>query len=368
MSYGDPAKYITRLYVDASCSDHPYTGEIIRRCGLPVTVLGEQESPDIAGAYPGNLDRGKQVLFLCRNKGRFFRPCPGTREYNCCRYQVLNIGMNCPMDCVYCILQAYLNNPWISFFVNIEDMFAELEAALSAEPGRLFRIGTGEFTDSLALDRLTGLSRHLVDYMSRQRNAYLELKTKSAVVDNLRDLAHGGRTIVAWSVNAPAVMHREEIRTAGLEERLEAASRCVEWGYRIAFHFDPIIWHQGWREGYRHTIERIFAAVPKERIVWISLGALRFLPHLKQTATGRFPHSRFFYEEFVEGLDGKSRYFRTQRLEMYRFMVRELEKHRAEGTCVYLCMESDIIWRETMGFTPAEKGGLADMLDRALGD
>ena len=72
------------------------------------------------------------------------------------------------MDCVYCILQAYLNNPWLSFFVNIEDLFVELEVALGREPERFFRIGTGEFTDSLALDSLTHLSPRLVRFIADQ--------------------------------------------------------------------------------------------------------------------------------------------------------------------------------------------------------
>lgn len=366
MSYGNPAKYITSLYVDEQCYNFPYTREIIHRSGLPVTVVSGKQTPAIDGDYPGNLTRGKQSLLLCRNRGRFFKPCPGTREYNCCEYQVLNIGMNCPMDCVYCILQAYLNNPWLSFFVNIEDMFTELDEILFAEPDRLFRIGTGEFTDSLAIDSLTGLSRHLIRYIREKNNAVLELKTKSAAIDNLRNIDHGNRTIVAWSLNSPAIMGKEEIRTATVDERLDAASRCVDWGYRVAFHFDPIIWHDGWREGYRHTIKRIFRAVPKDRIVWISLGALRFLPHLKKIAAARFPHSRFFYEEFIEGLDGKSRYFRPQRVEMYNFMVNELSQYVSDKTCLYFCMESDAIWREVFGFTPKEKGGLAAMLDRTL--
>jgi spore photoproduct lyase len=137
------------------CLDLPYTREIMARANLPVTVVGERDVPRIDGDYPYNLSAGKHHLFLCRNRGAFFKPCPGTRDYRCCDYQVLNIGMNCPMDCVYCILQAYLNNPWLSFFVNVDQLFAELDLALDAEPERFFRIGTGEFTDSLALDNLT---------------------------------------------------------------------------------------------------------------------------------------------------------------------------------------------------------------------
>ena len=366
MASPDPARHITTLHVAKDCLEHPYAREIIRRSGLPVSVVEEGCLPDIAGTYPANLSAGKKHLFLCRQRGRFFKPCPGTREYQCCGYHVLNIGMNCPMDCVYCILQAYLNNPWLSFFVNVEEMFAELDQELRTHPERLYRIGTGEFTDSLALDSLTALSSRLVEYTGRTSNGVLELKTKSAAVDNLEGLPHNGRTVIAWSLNSPAVIKREELRSAGLEERLTAAARCADWGYMLAFHFDPIIWHPGWEEGYRHTIRRLFEAVPRERIVWISLGALRFLPRLKKIAGDRFPGSHFFYEEFVEGLDGKSRYFRPQRIEMYQVLVNELRRYAAATTCLYFCMESDVIWREVFGFAPEDRGGLATMLDRAI--
>ncbi len=363
--YGDPAHYITRLHVEEECLDHPYAQEIIKNSNLPLNIVRNNEVPDIAGQYPDNLSRGKRNLFLSRNRGKFFKSCPATKEYRCCDYQVLNIGMGCPIDCVYCILQAYLNNPWTSFFINIEEMFAELNLALGGE-GSFFRIGTGEFTDSLALDSLTGLSRYLVPYMKDKKRAVLELKTKGAVIDNLKDLEHGGRTIIAWSLNSPMIMSREEIRAATLDQRLKAAACCADWGYKLAFHFDPIIYHDNWQSGYLQTIKTLFERVPADKIVWISVGALRYLPSLKNIAALRFPKSRFFYEEFVSGLDGKSRYFRSLRVEMYKVIVDELAKYISPKTCVYFCMENDTIWREVFGFTPKEKGGLATMLDRSV--
>ena len=136
--YGDPAQYITELHVDKDCLHLPYTQEIIARNGLPVQILHDTTGPHIPGRYPDNLTHGKHHLVLGKNRGKFFKPCPGTKEYRCCDYQVLNIGMGCPMDCVYCILQAYLNNPWISFFVNIDDLFAELDQAFTSSERSIF--------------------------------------------------------------------------------------------------------------------------------------------------------------------------------------------------------------------------------------
>jgi spore photoproduct lyase len=365
----DPASHISTIHVETDCIDHPVTRDILARTkNIPVEVVsaGKSSIPDL-GTYPKSLTGGKRHLLLARNRGKFFKPCPGTKEYICCDYQVLNIGMNCPMDCVYCILQAYLNNPYLSFFVNIEDLLAELSEAFDKAPEHFWRIGTGEFTDSLALDSLTALSRVLVDFMRDKKFAVLELKTKTAVIENLEGLDHGGRTIVAWSLNSPVIVAKEEFRTASLDQRLAAAARCASWGYKLAFHFDPIIYHADWEQGYAETIEQLFATVPKQNIAWISMGCLRYLPPLKKIAGLRFPNSRFFHEEFIEGLDGKSRYFRSLRVEMYQHLYKKLLQHVDPRTCIYLCMENNEIWKEVFGFAPEKRGGLPRMLDNAVG-
>ena len=72
------------------------------------------------------------------------------------------------------------------------------------------------------------------------------------------------------------------------------------------------------------------------------------------------------FQEIVEGLDGKSRYFRDNRVRLYKFIYSKLKERAAERTCIYFCMESDEIWQEVMGYTPQEKGGVPAMLDRAF--
>lgn len=366
-SWKDPSRYVKQIHVEKSCLDLPYTQEILARADLPHTVIEDRSEPQgIDGIYPDNLNEGKHHLLLCKNRGHFFKPCPGTKEYQCCDYQVLNIGMNCPMDCVYCILQAYLNKPWLTFFVNSDNLLTEMETAFQAEPERFFRIGTGEFTDSMALDRVTGLSKKLVQFMAGKKQAVLELKTKSAVIDNLKGLQHNGRTILAWSLNSSQVMKKEEIRTATLDERLHAAKQCAEWGYRLAFHFDPIIDHPGWEQGYEETINKLFQTVPAENIAWISMGALRYLPSLKTIGIDRFPGSRIFYQEFIEGLDNKKRYFRPRRVTLYKHIYGLLKRYASSHTVIYFCMESDEIWQEVMGYLPEEKGGIPLMLDNSV--
>ena len=366
MTWKDPSRYIEHIYVEESCLDMPFAQEILQRSQLPWKLYRETEKPFVySGTFEENLTLAKKNLVLSRYKGVFLKDCPGTREYCCCGYSVLTTGMNCPIDCVYCILQAYLNTPWISVFVNMNELLQEVDAKLKETPEKYYRIGTGEFADSLALDRLTHVSRILVPFFAKQKNAVLELKTKSAMIDNLADLNHQRKTIISWSLNSTEVMKKEEFRAATLVERLTAARQCVEWGYPVAFHFDPILEHEGWQKSYAMTIHQLFEHIPAQAIRWISLVALRYIPKLKTIAGHRFPNSTIYHNEFIDGLDGKQRYFRFSRQKLYANIYNELKKYADSSTCIYFCMESDEMWQAVMGYTPAEKGGLPLMLDTA---
>jgi spore photoproduct lyase len=317
----------------------------------------------VDGLSPENTTGNGEVLEIVRYRGSFIKPCPGTRFYTCCGYQILHLGSQCSLGCTYCILQAYFSNPNLRLFANLDDMWGQLTEHLRNSHRRVHRMGTGEFTDSLLLDPLTGLSQDLVPFFGDQRNGVLELKTKTAHVDLLEGLDHRGHTIVAWSLNPPALISSDEICAASLEERLAAARRCQEWGYRLAFHFDPLIMYPNWQQGYNEVVERLFTTVDPSGIAWISLGALRFMPSFKQIFRQRHPESELLNEEFVQGLDGKLRYFRDLRVEMFRHLS-SLLREGQKDLCIYLCMESEDIWRESLGFNPAEQGGLSSILDR----
>jgi spore photoproduct lyase len=354
---------IAALYIDARVADRPEAQRICRRLGVPAKTVADADEvyADVAAAEDP-IGSGKQVLFLTRNKGAFLKECPGTRHYTCCGYRILHIGSYCTMDCSYCILQAYFHPPVLQYYVNHEDMASELERCLS-EPG-IQRIGTGEFTDSLIWEPWTDLSRTLAQRFARQERSVLELKTKTVNIDGLLDVAHERKTILAWSLNTEEVIRSEERGTASLNARLRAAARGARAGYPIAFHFDPVVIADGCEADYRQVVERLFAAVPPEQIVWISLGAFRFMPDLKPVVQRRFPDSRIVYGEFIAGLDGKARYFKPLRMKVLRSLAQAILGH-APQTCAYLCMEDDEVWRHALGFTPAERGGLARMLDEA---
>jgi spore photoproduct lyase len=355
---------ICRLYIDEKVRDDPTVLAIRQRLhGVPAFVVH-----DASKVYEALADaqdpvaRGKRVLFLTQNRGPFIRKCPGTKSYICCGYQIIHIGTYCPMDCTYCILQAYFHAPVLQYFVNQKALYKELDDLFSCRKPPFYRLGTGEFTDSLVWEPWTELSKTLVPYFAGQDRIVLELKTKTCGVENLKGLDHNRKTITAWSLNPPSIIRAEERGTASLRARLRAAAQCETWGYPLAFHLDPLILYKGWEKDYKRLVKELFRTVSAENIVWISLGSFRFMPSLKEIVQKRFPESKIIYGEFVPGLDGKMRYFKPLRIQLYQKIVTWI-KELAPEVVIYFCMEDQVIWREVLGFVPEEVGGLSKMLD-----
>jgi spore photoproduct lyase len=153
-------------------------------------------------------------------------------------------------------------------------------------------------------------------------------------------------------MNPQPVIDLEEHDTASFSERLAAARRCQDAGYRLGFHFDPMIEYEGWQADYQAMLEAIFAIVDWRRLSWLSLGVLRETPGLKRTMRRRYPQSQLLTGEQVLCPDGKMRYFQPLRVEMYRKMV-EWIRRQAPTVKIYLCMESREVWQQVFGFAPA---------------
>jgi len=354
---------IKHLFVDADVASHHETRRICSHFKRTPQLV---EDPAVLYGWVNQaadpVQRGKQALYLTRNKGGFLKPCPGTREYLCCDYQILHTASFCTMDCSYCILQSYFHPPLLQFFVNREDLDRELSGLFN--DARIARVGTGEFTDSLIWERWTDLTDYLVSRFAEQEKAVLELKTKTVNIDRLEGLDHGRKTIIAWSLNTPAVMRSEERGTASLDARLKAASRCQQWGYPLAFHFDPMVVYDGCEDDYREVVRRLFCCVQPQNIVWISLGTFRFMPALKPIIAQRFPESTLPYGEFITGLDNKMRYFKPLRMELYRKMAAWI-REAGPGVTVYFCMEDEEVWERALDMIPDKEGGVGHLLDES---
>ncbi len=352
---------IKHFYYDASQAD---TQAVYQLKKQGMTLKAQQQIPKI-----NHYREGKYSLHVSKKQGAAFKPCASLNpEYVCCNVQVLDAVSNCPYDCSYCFLQNYLNNSTLQVTGDVDAMVEEVRVKTARQPWRFFRIGTWELGDSLALEPLTGTSAQLVNAFAGIKNALLELRTKSACVENLLDLDHQQRTVVSWTVNPQTIIKREEYRTASMEARLAAMQRVEQAGYLMALHFDPMLLFEGWEADYQALVKDIFSRISAQRVVWISIGSLRFNPEMKRTIEQNFPGSRLTTAEMVAGPDGKMRYVKPMRVEMYRHLYQTIQActPAEERPFVYLCMERWDMWDKVLGYHPRSIGHLDYLMVRSL--
>lgn len=313
---------------------------------------------------PDQFNKSKKNIFITKFKGQFFKRCPGTHQkMACCNYFVLNLGLQCNMNCSYCYLQSFINNPLMTIYSNIDEALLELDTMTKEFSGMSFRVGTGEVIDSLSLDPLTLYSRELIDFFKTRPQLTLEFKTKSNYVDQFLDIPSPGNIVVSWSINPEFVIQKEEHQTASLQQRLAAAEKCLTQGYKIGFHLDPVIWHEEWKQNYLSLVQEITSKFKPEDIPYISLGALRFQSEQRWIMKQRFPlDSLVNTAELFEGKDKKLRYDQELRNEMFEFIIKAFKKN-SNNWNVFLCMESPETWLSTFENLPKKVDGLESLFD-----
>ena len=361
---------IQKILIDKDVLSLPLTKRIIKRCpGVPTAVVrNKQELDPLLTSSPDPTGEGKKYVWLTLQKGAFVKPCPCTPHYVGCNYFIINLALNCPLDCSYCILQVYLANPWITIYANLDDMWKQLEAFRREKKGKIVRIGTGELSDSLALDHITQTSLELISYFARKSQVLLELKTKTTNIAGVLDRPPAENTILSWSLNSEKIAREEEKGAPPVADRIETAKVVSERGFPVGFHFDPLILYPGWEEDYARVIEKLLRAVNPSRIRWISLGSLRFPPALKPIIEKRFPQSRIIYGELIQGKDGKLRYFKPLRIELYQKIVALMKYWGGGQVPVYFCMEDTEVWERALKKTPRRKEEVELILSPRVND
>jgi len=281
----------------------------------------------------GDYNSRMNSLYIIEEKYDFYKQCPCSSKSVFCGYHVVNLGSGCGFECSYCYLQDYVNSPGIVLPGNIDAFFMAFE-----DYKQDIRVGSGEMTDSLIFDHISHYSVSIVEFFKNHPKSCFEFKTKSNNIDLLLTLKPAGNIIISWSLNPSDVVRRQEHLTASLKERLIAAKQCLQAGYKVAFHFDPIIYSQNWEEQYRELINETFDYVDAEQVSFVSLGTLRMSPRLKKIIENRFPENQILNEEFAVGHDNKLRYSNQVRQEIYKKMMNWI-KEKSSKLYVYLCME-----------------------------
>lgn len=344
-------RLVRRVFLDADLQDSDIAERVRRR--LPhaelAVISGKEEIPP--------EDMRQNSIYVTRDRGSRFGRCPGTPVHRCCNYHTVDVYEGCSLGCSYCIMKSYLNFAPLTVYVDTESVVDEIRHAALAQPERFFRVGSGEVGDSLLLDPVFELTAAYIRGLADLPNVAFEAKTKTSFVDHLLEVKPKGDAVIGFSLNQPEFSAAEEGFAAANAERISAAQRAAAAGYRVAFHFDPIVRIPGWGGAYASLVERL-AGIRDRDVAWISLGTIRFTAGLRD----RIGLRDYMLDEYVPGRDGKLRYLQRERVDMYRLVLESLRSVFPSAP-VYLCMESEAVWRRVFGAIPEDIPELRTVFD-----
>lgn len=241
------------------------------------------------------IQKQSQKLILARRRDNFlYKGAAVCDRYGHSNFYYATLMMNCPYNCAYCYLQAKNPSANIVAFVNPEDYFPAVEAALPAY------VSISYDSDILAFEDLFGYGKIWVEFARAHPALTLEIRTKST---NIPDTAPVDNVILAWTVSPESVIEAYEEGTPPLEARLRSIKEAIDKGWKVRLCMDPVLPLSIGSGGWKEDMDRLFKAVDFDGVYDISVGAFRMSEaHYKKLKKMRpdFPHLTLNDEEVLK--------------------------------------------------------------------
>lgn len=217
-----------------------------------------------------------QNLILAANHGQLVYPgAKVCQDFGNCHFYYTSVVMNCVYNCEYCYLKGLYPSGNMVIFLNIEDVFAEVEKLLQKFPVYLC---VSYDTDLVALEGVTGFVRKWIDFTRTHANLTIEIRTKSGNTAFLNVLRKGDvcdRCIFAYTLSPQTIIERYEHGTSSLTSRIGAMKTVHQHGFPVRAVFDPIIRVPSWKTLYGNLVETFFKEFDAKDLYDASVGTFR---------------------------------------------------------------------------------------------
>ena len=246
--------------------------------------------------------------------------------------------MNCVFDCEYCYLKGMYPSANLVVFVNLEDIFAEVEKRLAAHPVYLC---VSYDTDLLALEHLTGYAARWIEFVRRMNTGgqrlRIELRTKGTGGSLWQTVRPEAGVICAFTISPQQVIDAYEHGTASLAGRLAGAEAAMEQGFSVRLCFDPMIYCNDWKNHYDAMLAQVCGTLDLEKLSDVSVGTFRISQDYLKKMRKNEPDSAVV--QFPYQNDGGVYHYPTALME-------EMEQYMTEKLAAYLPAERIFRWKE----------------------
>lgn len=209
--------------------------------------------------------------------------------------------MNCLFDCEYCYLQGMYPSADVVLFMNLDDIFHEVDELLR-EHGVYLCISYD--TDMVALENITGYCRRWIEYAKNRVGLTIELRTKAELSDSfirMLDEKECENIIFAFTLSTDMIQLSYEHNTSSIQSRIASIMRASQKGLNVRVCFDPLLTYADLSElkkAYGTLIDKLFESVTDQMLYDVSLGEFRVPCDYLKRMRKRRPGSKLLAYQF----------------------------------------------------------------------
>ena len=202
---------------------------------------------------------GKETMVVGKRKSLKFQTCKPSANFQ------LPLVSGCMGRCEYCYLNTQLGDkPFVRVFTNIDEVLDRAKQYIEERLPAVTIFEGAATSDPIPLEPYTHAIRKTIEFIGNEPKARFRFVTKFNDVDSLLDAKHNNHTEIRFSINTPKVIDSYEHYTASSQNRIEAAIKVANAGYKIGFIIAPVFIYDNWKEEYKELIKSIKDRLPKD--------------------------------------------------------------------------------------------------------
>ena len=202
---------------------------------------------------------GKETMVVGKRKSLKFQTCKPSANFQ------LPLVSGCMGRCEYCYLNTQLGDkPFVRVFTNIDEVLDRAKQYIEERLPAVTIFEGAATSDPIPLEPYTHALRKTIEFIGNEPKARFRFVTKFNDVDSLLDAKHNNHTEIRFSINTPKVIDSYEHYTASSQNRIEAAIKVANAGYKIGFIIAPVFIYDNWKEEYKELIKSIKNKLPKD--------------------------------------------------------------------------------------------------------
>ena len=198
----------------------------------------------------------------------------------------LKNSLNCIFDCRYCYLKWAFKNDFMVFFLNYEDMKAEISQAINkyknknkVSPKFNWKLWfySSDYSDNLAMNGFFNFVEEFVPFFENFSDAMMEIRTKSVNINPFLGLWFIPKnTEIAFSLNPEILIQKYEKGVATLSKRIEAINFLLDKWFKVWLRFLPLLPVKDYQQIYDEFLEYVKSKINFSKIYSVFASGLLY--------------------------------------------------------------------------------------------